>query len=472
MSLCFYFFECFDHPLSWQVLIKQNLTPYNFDDILITAERKKCLVPEDGIMRKIVIIGTGLGGLMFALRYKGDAQIEIYEACQRSELGFPWCDTIRLSSFTDNEIPVPSFALEEKKLFNISVLDGKGSIRQKKKLLKERAEIDRKELIEYMISQAESRAKIHFGKRVKEFIKKDDKICGIILESGEQIESDLVIDASGAFSEFRKYLPIDEKDFEPTPSETLYYYRGYYENNPDVDEVDYDSVYLKMLGENAISWVRTAPNKKIDVFIAHTENLSNTFLFRAFNDIQFRNERLSSTPIFVKRGKLAIRYPLSTLVFDGLALVGDSAYMSMPMTGSGMDNAIYSGAILAETINALGDKEFTKQNLWGYQSKYFRTQGHNMYACDLLLKYGFSINDEDLMWFFNEILIENNSAKDIIDKIKGFVGKKKMTISTVKILTYALRARTAVSLVPPIYNENLVKSWTKRYNDMIKNVEI
>lgn len=423
-------------------------------------------------MRRIVIIGVGLGGLMFAYRYKGDAKIEIYEASGRVELGYPWCDTIRLSSFSDNGIPIPSFALEEKKLFNITIPDGIGKIKQKEKLLKERAEINRKELIEYMISIVEPKATFYFGKKVKGFKKEDEKICGIILETGEEIEADLVIDASGGFSSFRKYLPLDEQDFEPLPSETLHYYRAYYEKNPEVSEVTYDSVYLKMLGENAISWVRTAPGKKIDIFIAHTESLTNTFLFRAFNDLQYRNERLSSTPIFAKRGKIAIRYPLSTIVFDGLALVGDSAYMSMPMTGSGMDNAMYAGGLLAETVNELGEKEFTKQNLWGYQAKYFRALGANMYACALLLKYGFSISDEDLTWFFNEMLTEANGGRDVIEKIKGLVKKKKMTTSTLKILTYALATRTAVSLIPPIYNENLVKAWTKKYNEMIKNVDI
>lgn len=423
-------------------------------------------------MRKIVIIGVGLGGLMFAHRYKGDAKIEIYEASEREKLGYPWCDTIRLSSFTDNELPIPSFALEEKKLFNITIPDGIGKIKQREKLLKERAEINRKELIEYMIATLEPKASFNFGKRVRGLKKEDEKICGIVLETGEEIDADLVIDASGGFSEMRKFLPLEESDFEPSPSETLHYYRAYYENNPDAPELEFDSVYLKMLGENAISWVRTAPEKKIDVFIAHTESLPTTFLFRAFNDLQFRNERLSSTPIFVKRGKIAIRYPLSTIVFDGFALVGDSAYMSMPMTGSGMDNAMYAGSLLAETVNELGEKEFTKQNLWGYQARYFRALGANMYACDLLLKYGFSISDEDLSWFFNEILTESNGGRDIVEKLKGLVKKKKMAGSTLKVLSYALGARTAVSLVPPIYNENLIKVWTKKYNEMIKTVDI
>lgn len=423
-------------------------------------------------MRKIVIIGTGLGGLMFAFRYKGDAKIEIYEARQRDELGYPWCDTIRLSSFSDNQMAIPSFALEEKKLFNISILDGKGAIKQKKRLLKERAEIDRKGLIEYMISKVDNKATFYFGKIVKQFIKENDKICGIILESGEKIESDLVIDASGGFSSFRKFLPLSEQDFEPAPEETLYYYRAYFESNPDAPQKNYDSVYLKMLGENAISWVRTAPNDKVDVFIAHTENLSNTFLFNAFNDLQYRNERLSSTPIFVQRGKMAIRYPLSTIVFDGLALVGDSAYMSMPMTGSGMDNAMYAGSILADTINEIGEKEYTKQNLWGYEVKYFRTLGHNMYACDLLLKYGFSISDKDLEWLFNEILTNTNGIKDILKKIRRLKKEKAMAKSTLKILAYALKGNGVALCVPQTYNEKMIERWVKMYNEYIKNVEM
>lgn len=418
-------------------------------------------------MTKIVIIGTGLGGLMFALKYRGDAKIEIYEKRTREELGYPWCDTIRLSSFTDNGIAVPHFALEEKKLFNLTILDGKGAIKQKKKLLKERAEIDRKQLIEYMLTLVEEKAKLHFGVGVNGLIKDNDKITGVLLDTSEEVHADLVIDASGGFSTIRKELPLDERDFEPDKAETLYYYRGYFENNHEVQSMEYDSVYLKMLGENAIAWIRTAPNNKVDVFIAHTENLSNEFLYKAFNDLQYHNERLSSTPIFVRRGKIAIRYPLSTIVFDGLALVGDSAYMSMPMTGSGMDNAMYAGSILAEVVNEIDMNEFTKQSLWKYQVKYFKTLGCNMYACDLLLKYGFSLKDEDLSWFFNELLINSNNFKDTFDKLKSFIGKKTVTKATLRKLTHALLARTAVSLIPPIYNETLVENWIQSYNQMI-----
>lgn len=418
-------------------------------------------------MAKIIIIGCGLGGLAFALKYKGSADIEIYEKKNRDELGFPWCDTIRLSSFTDNGFELPDFALNKKKRFYMTIPDTKGKIIQRKRIEEERAEIDRKAFIDFFIDQVQSKAKIFFGAGVSDLILNGEKIEGVVFEDGTKEYADLVIDSSGAFSTIRQKLPLNASDHMPDNNETMYYYRGYFLPNQEHDEGEYDTLYLKTMGENAISWVRTAPDGKLDVFIAHMGGLDDEFIQKVFADLSLRNPRLSSTAVFVKRGCLALRYPLSRIVFDNFALVGDSAYMSMPMTGSGMDNAIFAGVLLANVVEEIQD-DFSVKNLWKYQSRYFHTLGSNMYVADMLLRYGMQLETSDVVWFFNEFAGVRFTPKDIQRKLKTLLEKKVLTSIGFKILGKMVKAKALAMRVPIIYDEESVDAWREKYDLFIR----
>lgn len=418
-------------------------------------------------MAKIIIIGCGLGGLAFALKYKGQAEIEICEKRNREDLGFPWCDTIRLSSFIDNDFVLPELALNKKKRFYMTIPDSKGKIIQRKKIEEERAEIDRKAFIDFFIDQAQAKAKITFGKGVIDLIMSGDKIEGVVFEDGSSESADLVIDSSGAFSTIRQKLPLSITDYSPDNNETMHYYRGYYLPNVDQEETEYDCVYLKTMGENAIAWVRTAPNGYLDVFIAHMGGLDDEFIQKVFDDLSARTSRLSSTAVFVKRGCLALRYPLSRIVFDNFALVGDSAYMSMPMTGSGMDNAIYAGVLLASVVDEIED-DFSIKNLWKYQSKYFHSLGSNMYVADMLLRYGMQLETSDVIWFFNEFVGAKYTPKEIQRKLKTVFEKKVLTSVGFKVLGKMIKAKALALRVPIVYDKDSVDAWSEKYDYFIR----
>lgn len=419
-------------------------------------------------MTKIIIIGCGLGGLAFTLKYKGNAEIEIYEKKKKEELGFPWCDTIRLSSFTDNGFKVPEFALNKKKRFFITIPDSKGKIIQKKKIETERAEIDRTRFIEFFIREAEGKAKIEFERGISDLIVVSDSVKGVIFDDGSVEYADLVIDASGAFSSIRKLLPLKQEDFSARRNETMFYYRGYFLPNSDEPEPEYDSVYLKTMGENAISWVRTAPNGCLDVFIAHMGEITDEFVQRVFEDLTARNPRLGLTPVFVKTGKLALRFPLSRIVFDNFAFVGDSAYMSMPMTGSGMDNAIYAGVLLCEVVEEIKNDDYSVKNLWKYQSKYFRSLGSNMYVADMLLRYGMQLETQDVIWFFNEFMGETFSVKDVKRKLKSLFEKRVLTAFGFGLLGKMIKAKSLAMMTPLVYEKGSVDAWVDKYDSFIR----
>lgn len=418
-------------------------------------------------MAKIIIVGCGIGGLTFILKHQGDNEITVYEAKDRESLGFPWRDTIKLSSFTDNGLDIPHFALEKKKRFYTTYPDAKGKIVQRKSIETTRAEIDRKDFIEYLIKLCEHKAKFVFGCQVKSIRFEDEIAKGIILQDGTEINADLIIDASGGFSNLRSSLPINERDFQPNSLQTMHYYRAYFLSNQSVPVPEYDCVYLKALGDNAIAWVRTASNDQIDVFIGRIGGLDEKFINKTINYLSERNPRLTLNSVFVRTGKLALRYPLSHIVFNNVALIGDSAYMSVPMTGSGMDNAIFAGTLLADVINDINDDNYSIAKLWKYQSKYFRELGANMYVADIMLKYGMNLEDQDVNWFFDEMLDASTSIKDLKRKLRGVIERKELTKSGLSLLRRIILAKGLATLIPIVYEENLANSWAERYDAII-----
>ena len=94
-----------------------------------------------------------------------------------------------------------------------------------------------------------------------------------------------------------------------------------------------------------------------------------------------------------------------------------------------------------------------------------------MYIADIILKYGMTLEEKDVFWFFDEIVGGEISVKDLQRKIKGVAERKALTASGVKLVSRIIKGWSIARLVPIIYDENVVQNWQKRYNDLIKNGE-
>lgn len=72
---------------------------------------------------------------------------------------------------------------------------------------------------------------------------------------------------------------------------------------------------------------------------------------RAYKALKASNPIISDE--IVRGGRtciIPIRYPLTHMVADGYAAIGDAAFMTIPMIGSGIENSMKAACILADTI--------------------------------------------------------------------------------------------------------------------------
>ena len=87
---------------------------------------------------------------------------------------------------------------------------------------------------------------------------------------------------------------------------------------------------------------------------------------------------MSNTVIWAKSwfGAADNRYPrtpaLAVFVADGYAAVGDSAFMTYAVKGSGIAYSLMAGTLLANAIEQDEDCLFNCDTLWEYEKAFFR----------------------------------------------------------------------------------------------------
>ena len=74
--------------------------------------------------------------------------------------------------------------------------------------------------------------------------------------------------------------------------------------------------------------------------------------------------------------QIPVRQPLAVLVADGYAAIGDCAFMTVPIIGSGIANSMKAAKILADVIADDKTESYSAAALWKYQK--------DTYGCKIL----------------------------------------------------------------------------------------
>ena len=283
-------------------------------------------------MAKIIIIGTGIGGLAFAYKYQGTDEICLFEQSARQNLGFPWCDSVKAEAFKDTGIPLPETGVYKKKYIHMYSPSCNVDIPQRKKTVKKGYEIDRVALLDHLIESVKDKVTFHFERKVTGLSKSSGKVTGVYVD-GELHEADMVIDASGAFSKLRSYICEDPADYEPSADEILFCARTLYKADENTVKNHTDAVYIKHKGGTALSWCRSTPDfEQMDVFVSSIgARLTTEYVEAEEEDMYNRNSALPRTVLQRRWERLALRPPLSQFVYDSFAFAGDGGGDFQPL---------------------------------------------------------------------------------------------------------------------------------------------
>ena len=440
--------------------------------------------------KKIIVAGGGHGGIAAgAILARNGYDVTVYEKNKREDMGYDWTDIFDRKGLFAVGMGMPDedkYKLKNDMTFYSPSM--KTPLRQHVPEDQLEIQMERKEIYNHIISYAETcGVKFEYENPVLYPIMLGNRVAGIKTEKDGVIYADLVIDAAGLNSPVRmnlpEYLGIQNNisDFEQ-----FYVYRGFYNKAAETTDEDNFKVCLFHQNHLGIYWVADEEN--------HTDVLIGRFTPIDLNDVEealtyLRSFNPSLGTELVRGGQfvnICVRQPLGVMVADGYAAIGDSAFMPVPIIGSGIANCLKAAEILAYTI--INDKtdSFSADVLWKYQRGFYKKLGNGLapLACVKLMLTRLSGDDLDYI-FDNGILTADDMTigaddtslvslfsgikmDDIKTKLTGVYKNPVVMKKVLRMIKEIGAASAVVSAMPKVYNPKAVNAWVIQYNACFK----
>lgn len=424
--------------------------------------------------KKIVVAGAGHGGIVAgALLSEKGYDVTVYEQKIRSELGYDWLDAVDLKAFAQVGLPVPEEGTFERNgdmmFYNPALSaplrvpsNGNGS-----------AKLERKKIYDDLIAFAEERGvKFVYNTVIVGPVTDGLRVVGIKTADGV-IDADLVIDACGIDSPVRKNLPVCcDVDRDYGYGDSFYAYRAYFDKVEDAPEPECNyEIFLVPEGEKGISWVVTE-NDCVDVLIGRMYPFSQEETQQTLEKMRRFSPQIGQK--LLRGGSLChipIRSPLDVMVCDGYAAVGDSAYMTVPMNGSGICAALRAGKILAQTVLADIDEKYSAETLWNYNVKYIKHFGAGFASIEILKNVMLSMPVVGINYLFDKQIITQNdlnfgqskggslSFADVLGRVSRGMGNIPALLRTATALSKGDAAKKVYLAIPEKYDKQAVLKW-------------
>lgn len=435
-------------------------------------------------MSRFIVAGAGHGGLVAAaaLAEKGHTVLVI-EKKKEEELGHDWEDRFTFSliekaaGIPENELPSSIWRYRGDCAFV-------SPAKRKKVIINYTDETRqkimwRKPLINILINNAKNKGVIFkFETEILGPVIDGGRVTGVKTKEGD-LNCECVIDAAGAFSPIRTNLP-DESGIEKMPKygDLFYAYRAYFNRDKsyDMPEVPFE-VYLYHEGEQGLSWCCTNEDS-VDILIGRIYKLTDAKVNKQL-DI-FRDEHPWVGKEILHGGNygiIPVRRPLTLMVADGYAAVGDAAFMTTPMNGMGIDLSINAGLLLAEVLLKDSSEKYKAETLWEYNRQF-----HILYGGDTAKNEGLKNALLTLPGIGVDFLFENDviqssdlagAGKDM--KIGALLGKLVRGMKAPGYFFAVIKGLlngTAVSKLYKAPPENFDRTEIGKWNDSISAKDI
>lgn len=439
-------------------------------------------------MKNIIVAGAGHGGLSAAaILAKNGFNVTVLERCNRESIGHDWHDAMDIPAFIFADIPVPpeeSFRrglhmcyFNPKKTVKLN-MDGGPGVEQSNCIT-----IDRKFLINYLIDHCIScGVSFIFNADIKCAIADEARVYGIraVIDSEEkEFLADMIIDAAGMNSPVRRSLPEELGiQNEIGVEDTFEIFRAYYENTEKyISDPNY-SVFFFNCGKPGIDWVIT-DEEYMDVLIGKFGEITEEEISTSLEDLRSTYPGMGLTPI---RGGHTAKIPLSKtlpmLVCDGYAIIGDSAGMTVPLNGSGIDLSLQAGKLLASAVIAASEKGYKKEELWQYQYRYFTLFGNDLVPISILRRFFGVLKAEDIDFFLEKGLLTEKeigmaggnlseiSFPYVMDKLIAAIPKAKLLPSIVRIAKDIPMLPSIHKMMPHEWDDKKIQKWLEKYKEL------
>ncbi len=442
-------------------------------------------------MSNIIIAGGGNGGLVAAVHLaKAGYNVTIFEKNDKNNIGIPQTDAIDVSAFTYSEIPAaPYFKRGKNKVTFVPLHDNiiePLTIPEQKELS---YLVDRKELARYLFNLAEEAgAKINYGEEVVAPIMLGNRICGIKTTKGDYY-GDLVIDACGVNSPVRNNLPgYLNVNREIKNYDILYSYRGYFNKVQGVEDPSTTyNLYLKDDGTVGFTWLITEIDR-VDALICRFYKPDDSEISAKLNEIHSENPHMGLDLIYGgTHSIIPVCQPLAVLIADGYAAIGDSAFMTFAIKGSGIAYSMMAGKMLSDCILNDKNNSYDSENLWEYEKRFYKEIGFS--ACQIALFKNVLpyltvesaseifrlkiLTSEELANLFEnkaDAILNKAGIIKIRDKVKLVKDNPTLTDILANIAKWSGRLKVLQTAFPNKYNKKDVSEWNEKYNRFFDSI--
>lgn len=439
-------------------------------------------------MSRIIVAGLGHGGLTAAVKLaQSGHDVTVYEAKERAECGHDQKDSFDAKAMERAGFEIPdSFRAPGNVLTFVPLEDDVEPISLPAKDDYENLTVDRKEFLNYLIDLAlDAGVKIEFGVKVLAPIILGSRVAGIKTDRGD-FYGDLIIDACGVHSPVRSNLPefmlIDK---EPAYYDILHTYRGYFNRVSDAPEPKNKyNLYIKEDGTVGFKWIINEEDC-VDVLLIRFPEIDYSDVAQGLNEINLMNPQMGKD--LVRGGNfvdIPVRAPLAVLVADGYAAVGDSAFMTYAVKGSGIAYSLIAGTILAEAVQADENGFYTAETLWKYEHDFYHEIGFSAGRIAVMKNILPFITAADVNEMFKRGLI---TAEDVdlfvsgdlqVSKLPGIAAQKikilgdvpELRALLVNMLGWFGRYTVIETSFPEKYSREDAEKWAARYNKFFDSI--
>ena len=424
---------------------------------------------------QILIAGAGHGGLVAGAILAGAGHdVTVIEQKKRELLGHDWEDRFTFSLLAEAlgiaESDLPDDVWRDRGDCTFISPDGQTHVNIHFDKDSRQRVMWRKPLLSMLLAHAEScGVRFLFETQVTEPLLRGLRVTGLRTQAGDRT-ADLVIDAAGVFSPVRTKLPA-EFGIEKTPArgDVFYARRVYFDRLPDVpaSEIPFE-VYLRHAGEAGLSWFCTNP-QSVDVLIGRIDPLTDAQFEAHLASFRASHPWMGTEVVHGgQTGVIPVRRPLTRMTADGYAAVGDSAFMTTPMNGMGIDLSLRAGKLLAETV--LAHPGCTAQELWLYNREF-----HILYGGETAKNAGLKnallrMPVDDVNFLFASRVVESAdlagggqglSASALLGKLRRGMKKPPAFTAVIDGLVRGGRAAALYKYPPKCYSPDAIARWDR-----------
>ncbi|MCR5523599.1 MAG: NAD(P)/FAD-dependent oxidoreductase [Clostridia bacterium] len=439
-------------------------------------------------MSRIIVAGAGHGGLVAAMKL-AEAGHDV-TVCDRLENGGHGLDQkdffdARAMEFAGLEIP-DEYCAEGNSLTFIPLDDDVAPLTIPSHKGYKNLAVEREAFHDYLTGQAAAAGvKFLLETDIQSPIISGRRVTGIKTSKGDLV-ADLVIDACGVHSPVRNNLPAWANiDKDPPLYDILHTFRAYYSRVPGSADPEYSySLYIKEDGTKGFRWCITEEDC-VDVLLIRFPEITYTDISESISFLRKYNPQMGED--MIKGGNftdIPIRQPLAVLTADGYAAIGDAAFMTNPLKGSGLAYSLIAGTLLANTVNADTEELYTRETLWNYEKEFYLNVGFEagrLAVAKNLLPYMTAREISDL---FRNGLVTSDDINGFINgethaaKLLPLIGSKLKILNSmpelraklVNMLGWIGRYTIIVSQFPDRYDADALSKWEEKYNSFFDSI--